>query len=128
MHPGLLGAVPEGSEEKKDIEAAVNAKNDRNTEAPTIVVPPYTQNVWEEDSDIVELRHNINDKFRLTWAGGIEHYIRGDWQQARDVFHETMRLSKGKDGPSKFLMDIIDHHGGTAPHDWPGYRTEGGGH
>ncbi len=102
--------------------------NDRKTEAPVIIVPGYTQNVWTDDADIVELRYQINDSFRALWENGIASYVKGDWQKARDIFHETMRLSKGKDGPSKFLMEIIDHHGGTAPHDWPGYRDETGGH
>ena len=51
-------------------------------------------------------------------------YIKGDWQKARDIFHETMRSSNDQDGPSKFLINLLDKHGGTAPHDWQGYRED----
>lgn len=69
------------------------------------------------------------DAFRALWEQGINAYIKGDWQKARDIFHETMRMSKDKDGPSKFLIQTIDEHGGAAPSNWPGYRDEAqGGH
>lgn len=97
-------------------------------DSPTIILPKYTEDIWETDADLVDLRHRVNDSFRATWAEGIAAYIKGDWHSARDIFHETMALSKGRDGPSKFLIEIIDEHKGSAPHDWPGYRTEGGGH
>lgn len=112
------------------------AKNDRDAEnqddeesvsgdsKPNIVVPKYTTDVWESDADIVRLRHLVNDAFRTVWKEGMAAYIKGDWQKARDIFHETMRSSNGQDGPSKFLVKVIDEHGGTAPHDWQGYRQE----
>lgn len=133
VHHGILGHIPagidEGDEKKEgDVETAINAVNERRTEAPTISLPPYTQDVWTDDAEIVELRHLVSDSFRVLWDKGIDFYVKGDWQKARDIFHETMSMSNGKDGPSKFLMDVIDTSGGTAPHDWPGYRTEGGGH
>lgn len=98
-------------------------------EAPTIIVPPYTQQVWTEDNDIMEMRHRVNDAFRVLWDQGIAAYIKGDWQKARDIFHETLRMTRNKDGPSTFLVGVIDESGGTAPSDWAGYRDEGaGGH
>ncbi|RYY84819.1 hypothetical protein EON63_08485 [archaeon] len=32
--------------------------------------------VWTEDSDVVELRHKIDDKFRQLWEEGIIAYIK----------------------------------------------------
>lgn len=128
---GGVGAMAPLTEEDAsliDVEKAQTQQNDRITEAPTIVVEPYTQDVWMTDADLVELRHNISDSFRALWENGIASYIKGDWQKARDIFHETAKLSKNKDGPTKHLMEVIDEHGGSAPHDWPGYRMEGGGH
>jgi class 3 adenylate cyclase len=125
-------AVNEGGPGAADAEAPVEDEAERAERAkqtPTITVAKYNQAVWTEDADIVELRHRVNDSFRALWENGITAYIKGDWQKARDIFHETMRQSHGKDGPSKFLMEVIDEHQGTAPHDWPGYRDEGsGGH
>lgn len=111
-------------DEEADEENEIEAREQRRKIAPNIVMPKYTQDVWTKDEDIVLLRHKVNDSFRALWENGIAAYIKGDWQKARDIFHETMRLSKNKDGPSKFLMEIIDEHGGTAPHEWPGYRAD----
>lgn len=92
--------------------------------SPTIIVKKYVQTVWETDADLRMLRHLVSDSFRQLWAEGMAAYIKGDWQKARDIFHETMVISNGQDGPSKFLITAIDEHGGSAPHDWHGYRDE----
>lgn len=114
----------EEEDDKDSEEEDIERRKQKAKEAPTLVVPKYNQDVWVKDEDLVELRHRVNDSFRALWENGIAAYIKGDWQKARDIFHETMRLSKNKDGPSKFLMEIIDEHGGTAPHEWPGYRAD----
>jgi len=111
---------PETGESAADIEA----KEQKKKQAPTIHMKRYAQAVWVTDQEIGELRHKVNDAFRNLWEQGINAYIKGDWQKARDIFHETMRLSRNKDGPSKFLMRQIDENGGTAPQDWPGYRED----
>ena len=119
-------AARAAANEQADEEAAVAAADaaEKAKQAPTIVVKKYEQNVWETDAEVVELRHRVNDSFRALWQDGIAAFIKGDWQKARDIFHETMRTSNNKDGPSKFLMAMIDEHGGTAPHDWPGFRDD----
>lgn len=116
--------TPVNSRHVEDVE---NPHGSKEAGAPVIVVPTYTQEIWVEDLDIMELRHRVNDSFRVIWAKGMEAYISGDWQKARDIFHETNQMS-GSDGPSKFMIEEIDSHGGTAPHDWPGYRMDGDGH
>jgi len=118
------------SKEKADAEAAADeAEREKERLAPTITVTPYTTAIWEEDDDLLELRHRVNDKFRSIWGDGINAYIKGDWRKARDIFHETSKLGGGKDGPSQFLIEVIDHHGGSAPSNWQGYRDESaGGH
>lgn len=126
---GGLGSVNEESLEALEAgaEQSEEARLAKLKQTPTIVVAPYTQQVWTEDADIVELRHRVNDSFRGVWEQGVAAYIKGDWQKAREVFQETMRMSHNKDGPSKFLLEVIDENGGTAPTDWAGYRDEGGG-
>ena len=39
----------------------------KSKEAPEIIVPTYNQDVWLKDADLVELRHQITDPFRLKW-------------------------------------------------------------
>jgi hypothetical protein len=102
---------------------------EQGKKAPVISLKPYTTDIWEEDTDMVDLRHLVNGKFLSIWGDGIAAYIKGDWRKARDIFHETSKMSGGKDGPSLFLIDVIDHHGGSAPSDWKGYRDgSAGGH
>ena len=96
--------------------------------APDVVVWPYQEDVWDDDEDLVQLRHHVDSKFREIWKGGIEAYIEGYWDKARKNFNLTLELSNGKDGPSKFLLERIAEDGPEAPKHWPGYRMEGGGH
>ena len=65
-----------------------------------------------------------NPDFRTTWDTGIAAYIAGDWPTAEHIFNDTLNLSSGKCGPSKFLLKFIKESGGIAPRDWPGYRLE----
>lgn len=114
------------SSTNRDVEAAKDddEESEDGDTKPTVIVKPYTKDAWETDLDLVRLRHLVNDAFRTVWKEGMQAYIKGDWQKARDIFHETMRSSNAQDGPSKFLIKVIDEHGGTAPHDWQGYRQE----
>jgi class 3 adenylate cyclase len=95
---------------------------------PVINISPYNQRVWEEDNEVVQLRNKISESFRALWKEGVANYIKGDWPKARDIFHETLKLSGGEDGPSKHLIAVIDENNGRAPDGWEGYRWEGGGH
>jgi hypothetical protein len=110
---------------------AVLASTEAVTKAPKISIPRYSPDVWDSDADLIEARHQISENFRQQWDKGIQAYIKGDWQKARDIFHETVKLPLGAaDGPSKNLIEYIDAHGGTAPSHWKEYRMdeEGGGH
>lgn len=61
---------------------------------------------------------------RLRWAEGMQAYLAGEWPIARLAFIDTNLLAGGDDGPSRFLLDFIGAHGGTAPLGWPGYRDD----
>jgi hypothetical protein len=127
--PGIpsLQEVDETDPEAAELAEEKNAE--RSKEAPTIVVPPYTQQIWTEDADLVDLRHLITDSVRTLWDMGMEAYIAGDWSKAKQIFDETLRLTKGKDGPSKALLAYIAEHDGVAPKSWKGYRVDDdGGH
>jgi class 3 adenylate cyclase len=89
---------------------------------PTVIVSKYLETVWESDVDLVRLRHLVNDDFRKLWKEGMVAYIKGDWTKAVAIFKETLRSSNGEDGPSKFLVNVMEEHGGIAPRDWEGYR------
>ena len=115
-----------GKIQMTDVEAAISANNDANPDdtSPTVIVKPYEESAWVDDIEVVELRHAVDDKFRAIWSEGIAAYVNGDWQKARDVFQETMKLSDNADGPSKYLISVIDNNQGKAPDNWPGYKDE----
>ncbi len=133
---GNYAAVPFNEEDEENPEAAEAAAADRLKKAkmtPTITVPPYTQQIWVEDQDLIDLRHKISDAFRDSWAEAMDAFIIGDWSKAREKFSETLRMSGKKDGPSKHLLAYMDEvgEGGSSPDGWSGFRdlsSEGGGH
>jgi class 3 adenylate cyclase len=111
-----------------NVEEAQGTAEQEKDFAPDIRVPKYKQNVWERDADLIRLRHMAytNPEFRRTWDTGIAAYIAGDWPTAEHIFNDTLKLSGGKCGPSKFLIKFMrgEEYGGIAPSDWPGYRQE----
>lgn len=121
--PSLNEVDETGDLEAADDAAAAEAR-EKSKATPTIVLPPYTQQVWTEDNDLVDLRHRISDSFRAIWQVAIDAYIAGDWEKARGYLEETLAMSKGTDGPSKNLLDFISSHGGVAPKGWEGYRMD----
>lgn len=115
------------TDQQHDLELGLSDDVPHDTEkVPKIFLHTYTTDIWDVDMDIVDMRHLINSTFRQQWDKGINAYIKGDWQKARDIFHETVKLpGGGEDGPSKFLIDFIDDYGGTKPAQWKEYRQEG---
>jgi len=101
----------------------------KKSPAPEVLILPYEESVWDEDYDLVQLRRNVSESFRLVWQTGIDAYLKGDWQKAAEIFTNTLKLSGGKDGPSKFLIEYMKEHDNKAPSDWQGWRDESsGGH
>lgn len=94
--------------------------------APDIKVAKYKGSVWDKDADLIRLRHMVytNPEYRPMWDTGIAAYLAGDWPTAEHIFNDTLTLSGGKCGPSKFLIGVIIAHGGIAPSEWPGYMDE----
>ena len=125
-HQQSHSASGEGpSRKRNDAESgAGEGKHERSIEEekPTVVVSKYLETVWESDADLVRLRHLVNDDFRKLWKEGMIAYIKGDWSKALAIFKETLRSSDGEDGPSRFLVSVIEEHGGMSPRDWEGYR------
>ena len=115
------------TDQQHDLELGLSDDVPHDTEkVPKIFLHTYTTDIWDVDMDIVDMRHLINNTFRQQWDKGINAYIKGDWQKARDIFIDTVKLpGGGEDGPSKFLIDFIDDYGGTKPAQWKEYRQEG---
>ena len=117
------------SERATNLESNESAATAAKSDAPVIRIPVYTPEIWLTDPDLIQLRHHASPQFLKVWKGAINAYISGNWDHARDVLKETMRLTNETDGPSKHLLMQMEAAGGTAPKDWPGYRDEyDGGH
>jgi class 3 adenylate cyclase len=126
--PVPVQEIDEADPETAENAAALEAMEKRK-QTPTMTVPKYYEKIWVQDQDLIDLRHKVNDSFRVVWDEGIAAYIAGDWTRAKEKFEETNRMGKGKDGPSKNLLDYMAEHGDAAPSWWKGYREEeGGGH
>ena len=69
-------------------------------EAPDIVLPPFTVDVWENDRDIVRLRRHFTPAMRVVWDKGIDAFIAGDWMMAREQFNLVLTMTEQKDGSS----------------------------
>lgn len=125
--PAALERRKSTSDQQHDLEMGLAEDIQHDTEkVPKIFLHPYTTDIWDVDMDVVDMRHLVNSSFRQQWDKGINAYIKGDWQKARDIFHETVKLpGGGEDGPSKFLINLIDDYGGTKPPTWQEYRQEG---
>jgi hypothetical protein len=128
FHSVPLQEVDENDPETAEAAAALEALEKRK-QTPTMTVPKYTEKIWTEDQDLIDLRHKVTDGFRIVWDEGIFAYIAGDWAKAKERFDEVNRLVKGKDGPANNLLEYMGEHGFVAPSWWKGYREEeGGGH
>jgi hypothetical protein len=91
-------------------------------EAPDIVLPPFTVDVWENDRDIVRLRRHFTPAMRVVWDKGIDAFIAGDWMMAKEQFILVLTMTEQKDGPSKLLLSKIESYNCIAPPDWSGHR------
>jgi len=78
---------------------------------------------------------SFSDEFYAKFNEGCTAYVKGDWQLAKKIFDEGELIRPSilynllilDDGPVLNLRDIMGEYGYKAPHDWPGYRYEGGG-
>lgn len=109
-----------------EAEAGAEKPGQKKEIAPDIKVAKYKGTVWEKDADLIRLRHMVytNPEYRPMWDTGIAAYLAGDWPTAEHIFNDTLTLSGEKCGPSKFLLGVINAHGGIAPSEWPGYMDE----
>lgn len=122
-------------EKEKDTEAPPHheTRNDAPVAAPEMAITtPYNIDIWDEDHDLVELRHLVSEEMMQHFATGMEAYIAGEWGKAIKIFQETNLMGGGNDGPSLFLLSEMEPHvtpDGRAPPSWQGYRDDsGGGH
>lgn len=67
------------------------------------------------------LRHGIHPEFFETFDLGLNYYLSGNWQQAKEYL-EKANMSKA-DGPTQVLLKVMEKNGFTKPAGWKGHRA-----
>lgn len=80
--------------------------------------------IFHTDKDLAMMREPFTQEFYARFAQGMEHYLKGTWEQSIAIFKETLVMIPGrKDGPSNTLLEFMESEGGRAPSNWAGYRA-----
>mmetsp|Transcript_4206 Transcript_4206/g.8486 ORF Transcript_4206/g.8486 Transcript_4206/m.8486 type:complete len:833 (+) Transcript_4206:135-2633(+) len=75
------------------------------------------------DVDVIKkgIQKEFDLEFKRIFEEGIDFYIKGDWEQARNRIDKCLGIYGG-DGPCNCLSRVMDREGGKAPDDWRGFR------
>ena len=60
-------------------------------------------------------------KYRRRFQDGVELYIRGNWEDAANIFHKC-QIELPQDKPPKVLLKHLARFNNHSPQDWPGFR------
>merc|ERR1711991_1239973 len=69
---------------------------------------------FKTDPEYAELIKGLNPQFHDTFAQGLQHYLDGDWEDAKRLL-ETALQQKPEDGPALNLMDVMSEYDFNAP-------------
>lgn len=75
----------------------------------------------EFNSQCAKLQEGLPTDFLPKFQEGVDAYLQGRWQQAREKLEEGLEIKNG-DGPTQTLMEVMEESNFKAPDDWPGYR------
>ena len=88
-----------------------------------------SQDLFENDSDLIILRAHANDEeFLNVFKHGVGLYLDGDWVNAKKELEKANDIMKGLapvrggDGPCLTLLDYMQEFGPSAPEWWKGFR------
>jgi len=51
-----------------------------------------TAAIINSDRDFQELRRNLNPEFNALWQQGYQHYLNGEWPEAKAIFKDCLKL------------------------------------
>mmetsp|Transcript_19219 Transcript_19219/g.58118 ORF Transcript_19219/g.58118 Transcript_19219/m.58118 type:complete len:859 (-) Transcript_19219:35-2611(-) len=115
---------------RRDSRLALGGNEMANAERPAAInLGPYTRGVWEEDADLLLMRHAINSGFMRMWEDAMEYYVTGKWDLAQQKLRACLKV-KDRDGPALFLAAFmkqmsVSEEKCTPPEDWMGCREDG---
>ena len=119
--------LPDPPEERRRVEDKKAIRLDMQEQRETLksVLLKNKQLVtylYKEDLDFQEMLKLPASDFREKWKTGFEHYLQGEWVEAKQYFLEAERAMECRDGPCRTLLAVMAESGDVAPKDWPGYR------
>lgn len=79
------------------------------------------EHIFTVDHDFVSINSQRKKDFLDIFEKALKFYFEGDWLNAQQNFAIALNFQIN-DGPSKFLINLIDKHKGLQPDDWKGYR------
>lgn len=92
-------------------------------EAPDVTMPIFSVELWKHDSDLNLIRSHFSSSQRTAWESGFQAYISGDWKGACLEFQNVKKLAaRSRDGPSSFLLALMEKSNFEAPEDWEGFH------
>lgn len=75
---------------------------------------------WD-DAEFVEIQNGLHPSFLPTYRRGWNAYFLGDWEAARGFLEEALVL-KEKDGPTMFVLNVMEENKWMPPEDWKGHH------
>ena len=87
-----------------------------------------TDDIFERDSDLLLLRAHVTQEFLAIFKAGIDTYLEGAWDSAREHLEKADRMmaellpAQGGDGPCQTLLEYMGERQWRAPEDWRGFR------
>jgi hypothetical protein len=70
---------------------------------------------------LAALQSGISTNFIPTFNRAVNHYLNGEWTQAKEAFSMAGSM-RPEDDSGLVLMSIMEAHNFVAPKDWKGYR------
>jgi len=81
---------------------------------------------WTQDPDLVQLCSLSTVEFKNTYWQGLDHYLNGNWEAARECLSnaDTMMIDSDRngDGTSRTLLSYMQSKNWKCPDDWRGVR------
>ena len=81
---------------------------------------------WNQDEDLLQLRRLATPEFKRTYRQGLDHYLNGNWDAAKEILQKADEMMAGSDtngdGPSRALLKYMQARNWKCPDDWNGYR------
>ncbi|KAL7552266.1 hypothetical protein ACHAWF_015498 [Thalassiosira exigua] len=86
----------------------------------------YDASTWVSDPDLIQLRRLATPIFLKTFDKGLNNYLGGRWDEAREDLEKADKLMAsndiGGDGPSRAILKYMEANQWACPPSWSGHR------